>query len=166
MKETNRPLWAPWRIDFIRAEKDHKCFLCLDQDKPDNDINDLIIAREKHSFVILNRYPYNSGHLMISPYRHIANIEEMTETERHEMIDLTVKAKKVLDSTLHPEAFNIGFNLGTAAGAGVKDHIHMHIVPRWNGDTNFMPVIAGIHVVPEALSQTSELIRNAWPKVS
>lgn len=103
---------------------------------------------------------------MISPYRHIANIEEMTGPERHEMFDLTVKAKQVLDATLHPEAFNIGFNLGTAAGAGIKDHIHMHIVPRWNGDTNFMPVIAGIHVVPEALSQTAELIRNAWPKVS
>lgn len=164
MKETKRPLWAPWRIDFIRSEKDGSCFLCLNDDHHDNDIENLLIAREKKCFVILNRYPYNSGHLMISPYRHIADIEEMTIEERHELFDLTIKAKKTLTLTLQPEGFNVGFNIGAAAGAGVEDHIHMHIVPRWAGDTNFMPVLAGIHVVPEALERTAKLIREAWIK--
>jgi len=157
-----RPLWAPWRIDFIRSEKEDNCFLCIDMKDKKNDIESLVIAREKENFVILNRYPYNSGHIMISPYRHVGDIAELTNNERYEMMDLTIKAKKVLTSVLNPDGFNVGFNLGTAAGAGVKDHIHMHIVPRWNGDTNFMPVLSGIHVVPESLKETLKLLKEAW----
>ena len=166
MKQTNRPLWAPWRIDFIRSEKELDCFLCIDLDNHETDHKNLIIARENTCFIILNRYPYNSGHMMIAPYRHIADIELLTIEERHEMMDLTVKSKRVLTATLQPEAFNVGFNLGAVAGAGLEDHIHMHIVPRWNGDTNFMPVIGETNVVPEALEQTAELIRSAWKKES
>ena len=162
MNEDNRPLWAPWRIDFIRSEKDKHCFLCIDGGDNSADFENLIIARDEKNFVILNRYPYNSGHIMISPYRHIGDIEEMTKEERYEMMDLTVKAKQVLTQVLKPDGFNVGFNLGTAAGAGVEDHIHMHIVPRWNGDTNFMPVLAGIHVVPESLNDTLKLLTKAW----
>lgn len=161
-KNDSRPLWAPWRIDFIRSEKAYECFLCIDKDDDKDDREKLIISREKENFVILNRYPYNSGHIMISPYRHIGDISELTRDERYEIMDLTIKAKKVLSSVLKPDGFNVGFNLGTAAGAGVKDHIHMHIVPRWNGDTNFMPVLAGIHVMPESLIDTSKLLREAW----
>lgn len=165
MKEANRPIWAPWRINFIRSEKDGECFLCLDQKSWENDIENLIIAREENCFIILNRYPYNSGHLMISPYRHIGDIDLMTIQERQEMMDLTIKAKQTLDQVMQPEGFNVGFNLGSAAGAGVKDHIHMHVVPRWVGDTNFMPVIGETNVVPEALEQTAELLRKAWEKL-
>jgi ATP adenylyltransferase len=162
MDKCNRPLWAPWRIDFIRSEKDGRCFLCLEKpdDKKDNDA--LIIHRGKLCFVIMNRYPYNSGHLMVAPYRHTGDISELNPEERAEIMDLTVKSKEVLEKSIHPDGFNVGFNLGTAAGAGVKDHIHMHIVPRWNGDTNFMPVLAGIHVVPESLNDTMLLLKNAW----
>lgn len=161
----NRPLWAPWRIDFIRSEKDDKCFLCINSEEDQDDIESLVVARGKHTFVILNRYPYNSGHIMIAPYRHIGDISETTENERYEIMDLSIKAKEVLTSVLSPDGFNVGFNLGTAAGAGVKDHIHMHIVPRWNGDTNFMPVLSGIHVVPESLKDTLTLLREAWTTV-
>jgi len=157
-----RPLWAPWRIDFIRSEKEDICFLCIDIDNNKNDEENLIISREKTNFVILNRYPYNSGHIMISPYRHIGDISEMTEREGREMMELTIKAEEVRTSVLKPEGFNVGFNSGTAAGAGIKDHIHMHIVPRWNGDTNFMPVLTGIHVVPESLKDTLKLLSEAW----
>ena len=162
MKNDNRPLWAPWRIDFIRSEKDDKCFLCNDRNDDKDDIKRLIVARGKENLLILNRYPYNSGHLMIAPYRHVGDISELTEDERYEMMDLTIKAKNLLTSVLNPDGFNVGFNLGTAAGAGIEDHIHMHIVPRWNGDTNFMPVLGGIHVVPESLKDTLMLLREAW----
>ena len=161
MKEENRPLWAPWRIDFIRSEKDGKCFLCVGDDASEDDER-LIVARGEYNFVIMNRYPYNSGHLMVAPYRHLGDIADLTSDERCELMDLTIKAKTVLDSTLNPDGFNIGFNLGAAAGAGVKDHIHFHIVPRWNGDTNFMPVLAGIRVVPESLKDTLKILKSEW----
>jgi ATP adenylyltransferase len=160
MKESNRPLWAPWRIDFIRSEKENYCFLCMDQQKEDDRKN--VVFRGKTCFVIMNRYPYNSGHLLIAPYRHISDLDLTTADERAEMMNLTVSVEKTLKKIMNPDAFNIGFNLGTAAGAGVKDHIHMHIVPRWNGDTNFMPVLADVRVVPEAIEATAELIRNSW----
>ena len=164
MSEINRPIWAPWRIDFIRSEKEGVCFLCIDRESDAEDESNLILHRGKANFVILNRYPYNSGHLMISPYRHIADIADMTLTERHEMMDRTVEVKKLLSTVLKPDGFNVGFNLGSAAGAGVADHIHMHIVPRWNGDTNFMPVLADTHVVPETLQKTLELLKKGWEK--
>ena len=162
MDNSGRPLWAPWRINFIRSEKEPGCFLCSAEKEPEEkDEKNLIIMRKTHNFIILNRYPYKSGHIMIAPYRHCGDIAELTEDERHEMIDMTVLAKQAISSVMAPDGFNVGFNLGTAAGAGVKDHIHMHIVPRWNGDTNFMPVLAGVHVVPEALKETWHLLRKA-----
>lgn len=163
---SDRPLWAPWRIEFIRGEKDGTCFLCNNaQINPDSQEEALIVHRGKSCFVIVNRYPYNSGHLMISPYRHIGDIEKLTQDERHELMDLCVDSQKVLKTALYPDAFNVGFNLGHAAGAGVAEHLHMHIVPRWNGDTNFMPVLADTRCVPEAIEKTAELLRNIWKKV-
>ena len=157
-----RPLWAPWRIDFIRGPKEHRCFLCnkkTDFTTPDED---MMIYRGELAFVILNRFPYNSGHLLISPYRHIGDIVDLTEAEQGEIMRLTVRTKQTLQQLMQPQGYNVGFNLGQSAGAGVADHIHLHVVPRWNGDTNFMPVIGNTRVVPEALEQTVKLIRDAW----
>ena len=163
MSDENRPLWAPWRIDFIRSEKDDSCFLCLEKGNTSEDgKRQLVVARGKSVFVIMNRYPYNSGHLMVAPYRHIGDISDLLSDERVELMEMTIKAKEVLQRTLRPEGFNVGFNLGVAGGAGVADHIHMHIVPRWNGDTNFMPVLAGTRVVPEALEATWKLLVEVW----
>ncbi len=159
----NRPLWAPWRIEFIRGEKSGDCFLC-DNQTPNLEKAEesLIVYRGKEVYVILNRFPYNSGHLLIAPYRHVGDIAELSTTELHELIDVTVLAKNVLQKLMSPEAFNVGFNLGKSAGAGVADHLHCHIVPRWNGDTNFMPVLADTRCVPEALEATAQLIRDGW----
>ena len=163
---SDRPLWAPWRIEFIRGEKEDTCFLCDNaQANPDSPEEPLIIYRGKTCFVIVNRYPYNSGHMMAAPYRHIGDIEKLTVEERHELMDLCVDCKKVLKAAMYPDAFNVGFNLGHAAGAGVAEHLHMHIVPRWNGDTNFMPVLADTRCVPEAIEKTAELLRKTWEKV-
>ena len=160
MNEVDRPLWAPWRIDFIRSEKDDSCFLCLPEVGIDS--RALVVAEGETVFVILNKYPYNSGHLLVAPYAHKADISDLNAQERSEIMEITIKAKETLHSVMRPDGFNIGFNLGEAAGAGVPGHIHLHIVPRWSGDTNFMPVIAGDRVVPEALSATRELLASAW----
>ena len=159
----DRPLWAPWRISFIRGEKEKRCFMCGQQSPEETTPEEeLIVYRGEHAFVLLNRFPYNSGHLLAAPYRHIGDISELTADERLELMDLCIKSKEVLDDVMHPAGYNVGFNLGLAAGAGVADHIHLHIVPRWNGDCNFMPVIGDVRVVPEALADTAALIRKAW----
>jgi ATP adenylyltransferase len=160
MNEKNRPLWAPWRIDFIRSEKDDSCFLCLDNNVGDS--RSLVVAEGESVFVILNKYPYNSGHLLIAPYAHKSDISNLTAPERSEIMETTIKAKEPLQSVMRPDGFNVGFNLGVAAGAGVPGHIHMHVVPRWSGDTNFMPVLGGDRVVPEALAATRDIIAAAW----
>ena len=113
---------------------------------------------------MLNRYPYNTGHLLAAPYRHVADLAQLTREERLELLDLCAAAEETLRRAMAPEAFNIGCNIGKAAGAGVADHLHMHIVPRWNGDNNFMPVLADIRCVPEALEVTAELLRHHWPE--
>jgi ATP adenylyltransferase len=153
----NRPLWAPWRIDYIRGEKAGECFLCrIFADK--NDRENLLLYRGKTCAVVMNRYPYNSGHLMITPIRHIAELGDLTPEESLEMTALTARAIATLRETMNPQGFNIGYNLGEAAGAGLKDHLHQHIVPRWVGDTNFMPVLGGPRVMPETLEATYDLL--------
>ncbi len=160
---STRPLWAPWRMEFIRGEKECRCFLCGNREPdPARPEEEIIVRRGRLVFVILNRYPYNAGHLLVAPYRHVGDLAELTEEERHELIDTTAEAKQVLDRLLHPDACNAGLNLGKAAGAGVADHLHMHLVPRWVGDTNFMPVIADVRCVPEALTETAKFLRNHW----
>lgn len=160
MNDSNRPLWAPWRIEFIRSKKSPGCFLCDNKTVSDKPEESLIVKRLTHTYIILNRYPYNSGHLLVAPYRHVGDIAELMSEELHEIMDGCVIAKNALEKLLRPDAYNIGFNLGAAAGAGVADHLHLHIVPRWNGDTNFMPVISDTRVVPESLEQTAKLIRS------
>lgn len=166
----DRPLWAPWRIDFIRSEKATNCFLCDHHEPiPNNDDDDdeaLIVFRGKKCFVILNRYPYNSGHLLVAPYCHTGELAELEATDLHELMDLTVLSQRALKRAMQPDAFNVGLNLGSAAGAGVADHVHMHIVPRWNGDTNFMSVIDDVRVVPEALQTTAKILRAVFTEIA
>lgn len=156
----NRPLWAPWRIEFIRGSKNCGCFLCSDHGCFAPQEEELIIARLQHVFIILNRFPYNSGHLLIAPYRHVGDITLLTEKERHELIDTVPKAIQLLQAAMRPDGFNTGFNLGVAAGAGVADHLHFHIVPRWVGDNNFIAVLGDTRVVPESLTATAEFLKN------
>jgi len=153
----SRPLWAPWRIEYIRGEKETDCFLCR-MFAETTDRENLILFRGSTCAVLMNRFPYNSGHLMIAPFRHIAELEDRTSEEILEMETLTARAIAVLRAVMNPQGFNIGTNLGTAAGAGLKDHLHQHLVPRWVGDTNFMPIMSDTRVVPEALSETYDLL--------
>jgi len=157
-----RPLWAPWRIDYIRSPKPDGCFLCDKAGERTADEKNHVIARSDTCFLLLNDYPYNSGHVMVAPYRHVADLCDLTGSEQRELMDLIARVKCVISELMKPEGFNIGFNLGAAAGAGVLDHIHGHIVPRWIGDTNFMPVLSGSRVVPEALVETARILRDAW----
>lgn len=154
-------LWAPWRIEYILKQKDEGCIFCT---KPaeDNDRKNLILHRGCYCYIIMNYYPYNNGHLMVVPFRHIADLTELSEAENKEMMELLALCAKVLKQKLSPHGFNIGMNLGTVAGAGVKDHLHFHIVPRWAGDTNFMPLTANTKVIPEALEQTWEKLREGF----
>ena len=158
-------LWAPWRMKYILGDKDDGCFLC-EKVTEDNDNENFILERGTDTFVILNIYPYNNGHLMIVPYKHVADLDELNEKELLESSVLTKKWISILKKVMNPEGFNIGVNLGTVAGAGIKDHLHTHIVPRWNGDTNFMPVIADTKVIPQALTELYELLKEARGKKS
>ncbi len=153
-------LWAPWRMSYIRGEeKDDGCVFCLADDAHDE--RRLVLLRGEHSFIIMNKYPYNNGHLMVAPFRHTADISELNEAEALEMHRFLVLARQILQETMAPHGFNIGINLGVAAGAGIADHLHMHIVPRWSGDTNFMPVFSDVRVVPQHLEETWRHLRKA-----
>jgi ATP adenylyltransferase len=133
------------------------CFLC-EILHGDTDRKNLVLYRGQHCAVLMNRYPYNNGHLMVTPYRHVDAVESMRPDEHQEMLGLAGKACVWLRQVMHPDGFNIGINQGTAAGAGLKDHIHLHIVPRWNGDTNFMPVLADVKVIPQSLDELWECL--------
>jgi ATP adenylyltransferase len=160
----NRPVWAPWRIDYIRGEKEGECFLCR-MFAETKDRENLILFRGETCAVTMNRFPYNSGHLMVAPTRHIAGLDELSPDEDREFSELTKRAVAALRTALQPEGFNIGINLGQVAGAGLADHLHRHVVPRWNGDTNFMPVLGGPRVIPEALDATYEVLKTAFDKL-
>ena len=152
-------IWAPWRVEYIRMEKPEECILC-EKPRQDNDTLNYILYRGDRNFVIMNSYPYNPGHLMVAPYRHIANLEELTDEELHEHFQTVSRSIKTLRQVFNPGGFNIGINMGKVAGAGIEDHFHTHIVPRWQGDTNFMPVISDSRVVPEALTDTYEKLKG------
>ena len=154
-------IWAPWRIKYIQMEKLGGCILC-EKPRQNNDAPNYILYRGDKNFVILNSYPYNPGHLMIAPYRHIANLDELTDEELHEHFEIISRSIKVLRQVLNPGGFNLGMNMGKVAGAGIEDHFHTHIVPRWQGDTNCMPVISDTRVVPEALAETYEKLKGKF----
>ena len=130
-------IWAPWRIEYILREKPEGCILC-DKPKEDKDVQNYILYRGDKNFIILNSYPYNPGHLLVAPYRHAGSLEELTEEERNEHFEMVSRSIKVLREVFKPGGFNIGANIGKVAGAGIDDHFHSHIVPRWQGDTNYM----------------------------
>jgi Diadenosine tetraphosphate (Ap4A) hydrolase and other HIT family hydrolases len=145
-------IWAPWRIEYITREKEEGCIFCK-KPKEKSDRENLILYRGKTGFIIMNRYPYSNGHLMALPYRHINELANLSDEERLELMNLTNICIEILRE-LRPDGFNIGMNLGKVAGAGIDDHLHFHIVPRWTGDTNFMSVIGDIKVMPEYIDQT------------
>jgi len=155
-------IWAPWRMDYIQgSELESGCIFCKRlkmADGPDN----LILHRGDKVFVILNRYPYTNGHMMVVPMGHKASIEDLDATTQAELMKLTGDAISVLRAVYGAEAFNVGMNIGPAAGAGIADHLHIHIVPRWDGDTNFMSTTANTRVLPEALEATYARLRDAW----
>jgi ATP adenylyltransferase len=144
-------LWAPWRIEYIRSEKPAGCIFC-DKPKENKDAENYILYRGKKNFVILNAYPYNPGHLMVVPFRHIGKLEDMTPEERNEHYQIVSRAVAVLRKETKTDNFNVGMNLGRVSGAGIDDHIHTHIVPRWNGDNNFMPVISDTRVMSDSMA--------------
>ena len=155
-----RPLWAPWRIEYIRGPREGTCFLCEKGARPTP--NDHVVYRGCRCYVLLNDFPYNSGHLLVALYRHIGSLAELTDEERNELLALMSQGTTVLGRLMSPQGFNLGFNIGEAAGAGVAEHVHGHVVPRWAGDTNFMSVLSDTRVVPEALEATAEMMRAAW----
>jgi ATP adenylyltransferase len=154
-------VWAPWRIQYIQGEKPEGCILC-DKPKENKDVKNYILYRGKKNFIMLNSYPYNPGHLLIAPYRHIGTPEELSEAERNEHFEIISRCIAVLKKELKPGGFNIGANLGKVAGAGIEDHFHSHIVPRWQGDTNYIPVLADIRIVPQALADTYKSLKGKF----
>lgn len=150
MRRSN--LWAPWRKKYVISRKDKKCIFCKRKE--------YVLDVTKFSFSMLNIYPYNNGHVMVSPKRHVNSIEYLSKDEVCDLMDLVVKTKKILDKTLKPHGYNIGFNIGKAGGAGFADHMHIHVVPRWEGDMNFMPIIADTKVVPDSLDAMYKLFRK------
>jgi ATP adenylyltransferase len=159
-----KPLWAPWRIEYVRMEKMEECIFCKFP-KEDKDEENLILYRGKYAFVIMNNYPYNPGHVMVAPYRHVGEIEDLKDEEWSEMHRLVSLMLKVIKNVMAPQGFNIGINVGRVSGAGIEGHIHIHIVPRWNGDTNFMPVVADTKVIVEGLKENYRELKEEIDRI-
>ena len=163
-------LYAPWRLDYIKTVSDGPaaCFLCDAAKNPDHDAANLVLARTPLCLLMLNKYPYVNGHLLVAPYRHVPTLEECTPEDRAEMMELLVHGQKLLTLgqqalalAMNPQGFNIGFNIGKCAGAGVPGHIHAHIVPRWNGDINFITILGNVRVIPQAIEQAYAQLKEA-----
>ncbi|RKY72662.1 MAG: HIT family hydrolase [Candidatus Latescibacterota bacterium] len=160
-------LWAPWRMEYIAGlgPDDRECIFC-EKPRKNQDEKNLILWRGKSCFAMLNLFPYNTGHLLIAPYRHIAQLGEFSQEERLQFWELVEEALRALRVVMEPDGFNLGMNLGRAAGAGIDSHLHLHIVPRWNGDTNFMPVLDDTKVISESLKQTYRKLKPEFFKRS
>jgi ATP adenylyltransferase len=171
----NKNLWAPWRIQYVQGLDEKPlaagkkktaaggktgCFICYNLKHPEQDDENLVLWRTDKSIVILNRYPYNNGHLLIAPVRHIPDLEDATDEEMLEMIKLIRELQKALSQAIKPHGFNVGMNFGRCAGAGLPGHLHIHIVPRWDGDTNFMAVCAGTDVISQSLTELLVLLKT------
>jgi ATP adenylyltransferase len=152
-------LWAPWRIEYILGEKEGKCIFC-EKPQQEKDEDNYILFRGKRCLVMLNAYPYNNGHLMIAPYRHIDSVESLEDDEAKEIMEILSRMITLLKKVLRPEGFNVGMNLGSVAGAGIVDHLHLHVVPRWKGDTNFMPLISNTKIISESLHKTYQKLKE------
>jgi len=154
-------LWAPWRLEYIQGPEENDCIFCVNDDTV-TDRHRLILVRREFCFLMMNRYPYANGHLMVSPYRHLGDISELEKGEVLDAHQLMIKGQAVLREVCAAQGFNVGWNLGRAAGAGIADHIHMHIVPRWLGDNNFMPILADTRVIPQHIEKTYALLAEAF----
>ena len=155
-------LWAPWRLEYVQdADAAEGCVFCTAAAGDDEE--QLVVRRGERAFVLLNKFPYASGHLLVAPYRHGANFGDLDEREAAEVHRLAARGIDALDAVYGPEGFNLGWNVGRIAGAGIVDHGHLHVVPRWGGDTNFMPVLADVKAIPEHLLETRRKLAAAWP---
>ncbi len=163
-KKDRETLWAPWRIEYITGKKEQGCIFCNRLAKS-NDRDNLILARGKSTFVMMNRYPYNNGHLMVAPIRHEKHITKLTQDEIIEIFSFIQKFTEVSERVMNPHGFNVGINIGKIAGAGVEDHLHVHVVPRWDGDTNFMPVIGEVKVISEHILSTYDKLREVYETI-
>ena len=157
-----KPLWAPWRLEYVQtADEAPGCIFCLAAEG--DDAERLVVHRGRRAFVVLNRFPYASGHLMVAPLRHVGELGELEDDEVLELHRLAESGIGALAQVYAPQGYNLGWNLGRVAGAGVVDHVHLHVVPRWAGDTNFMPVLADVKVLPEHLDETRRRLADVWP---
>jgi len=156
-------LWAPWRKIYIASEVQTKgCFFCKDLRSPTaRDPENHLLHRSRHAFILLNRFPYTNGHLMVAPNRHVSSLEKLSDAERLDFLRLSDLSTTLLKRTLKPQGFNLGINLGRVAGAGIPGHVHLHIVPRWKGDTNFMPILTGTKVISDSLEATYRELRRS-----
>jgi ATP adenylyltransferase len=153
-------LWAPWRIGYILGPRSENCVFC--QKGADDEVNDeanLVLERGAYAFVLMNTYPYNPGHLLVTPYEHVADLEDVPRASQHEMLDMTVRWKQRLGAVTKAQGFNVGLNLGAVAGAGITEHLHFHVVPRWQGDTNFMSTVSDTRVISQSLGELYTKLR-------
>jgi ATP adenylyltransferase len=162
----NHRIWAPWRLEYVKDASNDieaECIFCAKPGEgPERDAENLIVHRGERCFVILNKFPYTNGHLMVAPYEHLASLPGLDAETVAEIMALAQRAMGVLEETYSPHGYNVGFNQGRVAGAGVEHHIHMHVVPRWGGDTNFMPVLADTRVMPQTLEQSFEALSGSF----
>ena len=157
-----KQLWAPWRLEYVQsADEQPGCVFCLAAAGEDEER--YVVHRGERAFVLLNKFPYSSGHLMIAPYRHLGELGALDDAEALELHRLAAEGMAALSETFAPQGYNVGWNLGRIAGAGITDHVHLHVVPRWAGDTNFMPVLADVKVLPEHLAETRAKLASRWP---
>ena len=155
-------LWAPWRMEYIGQEPKPGCLFCRVIENPDDPDANLVVWRPKGAVVMLNKFPYNSGHVMVAPVAHKSDLADLTDDESADLMAALRRTLNVLRATLEPEGFNVGANIGRVAGAGIPDHVHLHVVPRWNGDTNFMPVLGEVKVVNEHVERTAAKLKRAF----
>jgi ATP adenylyltransferase len=160
-----RPLWAPWRIEYIVSEKQGECIFCAAAQDSGEQAR-WVVERGQRCFTVLNTFPYAPGHVLVAPARHVGELEQLDEAESAELLALTRRAVGALSCAMSPHGFNVGLNLGEVAGAGIADHLHLHVVPRWQGDNNFMPVLADTRVMPQALEAAREALVEALATVS
>jgi ATP adenylyltransferase len=160
-----RQLWAPWRLEYIEAADEQPgCVFCTALEGDDEER--LVVARSRHAFALMNRFPYAAGHLMVAPARHVGELDGLSDDEALDVHRLATQALDALRETSRPDGFNLGWNLGRVAGAGIVDHVHLHVVPRWSGDTNFMPVLADVKVLPEHLTESRRKLASVWRHAS
>ena len=160
-----KPLWAPWRLEYIQqADELEGCVFCLEASSELPEAESLLVQRGSSTISVLNKFPYSSGHLLVAPIRHVGELAALTEDEALEVHAQAVASVEALGRVYGPAGYNLGWNLGRVAGAGIADHVHLHVVPRWHGDTNFMPVLADVKVLPEHLLETRDRLRAAWPR--